>query len=83
MPAANKKTNLPGKTETPTIKTKPTIFPLGFAVSLIEDGSVIIDFVDVLNQAPTILESIALSKEKANALSAALMRAIENGKSED
>lgn len=83
MSTSSKKTNSSDRSETPTIKTKPTIFPLGFSVSLVEDGSVIIDFVDVLNAVPTILESIALSKEKAKALSAALVRAIENEKSED
>lgn len=66
-----------------SIKTKPTIFPLGFTVGLVEDSLVIIDFVDVINGNTTIIESIALPKQKAEQLSQALQEATKNGKSED
>lgn len=65
------------------IKTKPTIFPLGFTVGLVEDSLVIIDFIDEINEKRTILESIALPKQKAEQLSQALLEAIKDGKSED
>lgn len=77
MSTANK------KSDRRLIKTKPTIFPLGFSVSKVEDSLVIIEFVDTLNGENTILESIALPKEKAEHLSAALVEAIKNGESED
>ena len=71
------------KSDVSVLKTKPTIFPLGFSVSLVDDGSVLVDFVDVLNGVPTIIESIALSNEKAMALSSALIKIVENEESED
>jgi hypothetical protein len=78
MSTSNKKTDAEIIT-----KTKPTIFPLGFTVSQVEGSLVVVDFIDRLNGATTILESIALPKERAAQLSAALIEAIENGKSED
>lgn len=65
------------------VKTKPTIFPLGFTIGVIEDDLVIIDFMDVINEKRTILESIVLSKQKAEQLSQALQDAIRDEKSED
>lgn len=71
------------KTDATIIKTKPTIFPLGFSVSLVDGSLVVIDFIDELNGMATILESIALPKDKAAQLSEALIGAIESEKSEN
>lgn len=71
------------KTKIEVIKTKPTIFPLGFFISQVESSLLVINFIDNINGETTILESIALPKERAVQLSEALIEAIENGKSED
>lgn len=75
------------KTTKPTdqqiIKTKPTIFPLGFAIAQIEKSFVVIDFVDQLDGRTVVLESIALPAERAAQLSQALKDSLENGDSED
>jgi len=71
------------KTGKDIIKTKPTIFPMGFAIGQVENGMVIIDFIDVFNGQSTIIESIALPQNKAAQLSASLMEIIENGESQD
>jgi len=73
--------NKPSKAQTPEIiKTKPTVFPLGFTVSQVENSFVVIDFIDNLNGRHTIIESVALPLEKANQLSQAITEATENGK---
>lgn len=66
------------KSDKNLIKLKPTIFPLGFSVSKVEDSLVIINFADVLNGERTIIESIALPREKAEQLSVALSEAIRD-----
>ncbi len=71
------------KSDNEIMKTKPTIFPLGFSVGQVENSLVIIDFIDVLNGKRTIIESIVLPMEKAEQLSAALIGTIQNEKSED
>jgi hypothetical protein len=83
MSTETKKTPRSVKAEKSMIKNKPTIFPLGFSVGLVENGPVIVDFVDVLNGVPTIIESIALSREKAEALASAIMEAVENEEAEN
>ena len=67
----------------PIIKTKPTIFPLGFNLSMIENSLIIIDFMDVINKNNTIIESIALPEQKAQQLSQALLKIIKDGKFEE
>lgn len=57
------------------IKTQPTVFPLGFSVSQVENSLVVVDFIDILNGRHTIIKSIALPLEKANQLSEALAEA--------
>lgn len=65
------------------IKTKPTIFPLGFSISQVESSLTVIDFIDNINGVMTVIESIAIPKERAAQLSEALMEAIENGKTKN
>lgn len=50
---------------------------MGFSASQVEGDLVLIDFIDVLNNEPTIIESIALPTHKALLLSNALKDAIE------
>ncbi len=66
-----------------TIKLKPTIFPLGFTISQVEESFVIVDFIDLINGEPTILESIALPTDKAVQLATALTEAVKNDSAED
>lgn len=65
------------------VKTKPTIFPLGFAITQVEKSFVVIDFVDQLDGRTVVLESIALPTERAAQLSQALKDALEDDNSED
>ncbi|WP_155637676.1 hypothetical protein [Burkholderia cepacia] len=65
------------------VKLKPTMFPLGFAISQVSDGMLILDFIDVINGKSTVIESVALTAGKAAQLSSALVEALENGKSEE
>lgn len=83
MSTENKRTSKPAKSEKTIIKNKPTVFPLGFTVGLVESGPIIVDFVDILNGVPTIIESIALSKEKAEALASAIMEIVQNEETEN
>ena len=71
------------KTGAEVIKTKPTIFPLGFSISQVEGSLIVINFIDNLNRETTIIESIALPKDKAAQLSKALIEAIDNGNLKD
>lgn len=71
------------KLDPEVIKLKSTTFPLGFAISQVSDGMLILDFIDVINGKHTVIESIALTAGKAAQLSSALVDALENGKSED
>jgi hypothetical protein len=71
------------KSDKKLIKLKPTIFPLGFSVSKVEDSLIIINFADEINGQRTIIESIALPKEKAEQLAAALSDAIKNDEKDD
>jgi hypothetical protein len=64
------------------IKTKPTVFPLGFAIGQVESDVIVIDFIDEFNGAQTIIESIALPMNKAAELANALAQATKNGKTE-
>lgn len=65
------------------MKTKPTIFPLGFAVGKVENSAIVVEFFDVLNGEHTIIESIAMPFEKAMQLSITLKEAIEHAEDED
>lgn len=73
----------PKKRSDSVMKIKPTIFPLGFSIGQVESSIVIVDFIDEINGIATIVESIALPKEKAAQLSAALADLIENDSPED
>jgi hypothetical protein len=77
MPTENK------KSDKKLIKLKPTIFPLGFSVSKVEDSLIIINFADEINGEKTIIESIAMPKEKAAQLATALSDAIKNDEKDD
>lgn len=71
------------KSDKKLIKLKPTIFPLGFSVSKVEDSLIIINFADEINGERTIIESIAMPKEKAEQLATALSDAIKNDEKDD
>lgn len=57
-------------------RSKPSIFPLGFGLAATEDGMVIIDFLDEINGERTTIESIALTKKKAEMLIKSLKEAV-------
>lgn len=65
------------------IKTKPTIFPLGFAITRVEKSCVIIEFIDRVNGKTTVIESIALPNERANELSQAIKESLEDVNTEE
>ncbi|MBS1169992.1 MAG: hypothetical protein H6R01_910 [Burkholderiaceae bacterium] len=81
MSTENKKPTKHQNSDKPAIKVKPTIFPLGFSVVLVDEGSIIVEFLDTLNGVTTIIESVALPKEKAKALASALAGAIDDEES--
>lgn len=64
-------------------KMKSTILPMGFAVGLIDDDLVIVDFLDELNQEKVIAESIVLTKSKAKELVKSLNKIINNDEKEN
>mgnify|MGYP000890596036 FL=1 len=47
-----------------TIKTKPTIVPMAFAIGAMDNDLIVIDFKDELNGEEQILESIAMTTKK-------------------
>ncbi|MCP4346567.1 MAG: hypothetical protein GY795_13705 [Desulfobacterales bacterium] len=62
-----------------------TLFPIGFGVSKVEDGIVVLNFIDIIdieNNDYEIISSIAMSEEKAKTLIKSLNEAI-NGNEND
>jgi hypothetical protein len=60
------------------LKNKPTIFPMGFTISVVEKQLIIIEFIDTINGERTVIESIALTADKAHQLSATLTQALSS-----
>ena len=60
-----------------TIKTKPTIVPMAFTISTMDNDLIVIYFKDELNGEEQILESIAMTTKKALRLSEGLKEAVD------
>lgn len=65
------------KNQKQPIKTKPTIIPMAFSIGAMDNDLIVIDFKDVINGEEQILESIAMTKNKALRLSEGLREAID------
>ena len=51
---------------------------MGFTISVVEKQLIIIEFIDTINGERTVIESIALTADKAHELSATLAQALSS-----
>ena len=58
-------------------KLKTSILPFGFSVGLVDNGLILVEFLDILNDEDVIVESIALTKNKTESLVKALQQALQ------
>lgn len=58
--------------ESPIKKLKPAIFPMGFSLSLVGTDIIVVDFIDIIGGEMTVVESIAMPKQKADQLARAI-----------